>query len=212
MSNKLFFYDTETTGLPNYSEPSSDPNQPHIVQLAAKVIDTETRIDLGSMNVIIKPDGWTIPAEVAEIHGITTERALDEGVPAKQALEQFLAMWKLDGSILRRVGHNQSFDARMVRIAMHRHGYDDMDHILWKGSPALCTGNMSKPILKLKATAKMKAAGFNGAKMPKLSEAYEFFTGKSMEGAHDALNDVDACIAVYFGVQDYEQSLAKEAA
>jgi DNA polymerase III subunit epsilon len=212
MSNNLFFYDTETTGFPEYSKPSGDPCQPHIVQLAAKIIDSATRIDHGSMNVIIKPDDWVIPAEVTAIHGITTERAMDEGIPAKQALDQFLELWKPSEGMLRRVAHNQSFDARMVRIALHRHGYDELTNVLWKGGAALCTGNMSKPILKIGATEKMKAAKFTGSKMPKLSEAYEFFTGKEMEGAHDAMNDVDACIAVYFGCQDYAESQKQEAA
>lgn len=36
---KAIVYDTETTGLPLFSQPSEDPRQPHIVQLAAIVVD-----------------------------------------------------------------------------------------------------------------------------------------------------------------------------
>jgi DNA polymerase-3 subunit epsilon len=208
----LFAYDTETTGIPNHNEPRGDPNQPHIVQLACAVFDPLTRLTKESFCAIIKPDGWTIPDDVAAVHGITTERALDEGRPAREVLDRFLELWKKDNQILRRLAHNQNFDARMVRIAMHRHGYNDMDHVLWKGGPALCTATMSKPILKMEATAKMKAAGFNTSKTPKLSEAYEYFTQKTLEGAHDAMNDVNACIAVYFGVQDYLEANKKEVA
>ena len=72
----LFFYDTETTGIPNFKEPSEHPDQPHIVQIAAALVDDETRKTVSSINLIIKPDGWAIPEELTEIHGIsTTNRA-----------------------------------------------------------------------------------------------------------------------------------------
>jgi len=86
------FFDTETSGLPLFSEPSEDPRQPHIVQLAAALVNLDTREVLEELNVIIKPDGWEIPDEVAVIHGITTERALAEGIPEIEALDRFLAL------------------------------------------------------------------------------------------------------------------------
>ncbi|WP_182340872.1 hypothetical protein [Comamonas koreensis] len=58
-------YDTETTGLPLFKEPSEHPDQPHIVQLGAILVDLNTRTTIASMDVIIRPDGWTIPDEVA---------------------------------------------------------------------------------------------------------------------------------------------------
>lgn len=41
------FYDTETTGLPL----SEHPDQPHIVQLAAILVDLDTRREIASMAV-----------------------------------------------------------------------------------------------------------------------------------------------------------------
>jgi len=195
---QAIFFDTETSGLPLFSEPSEHPRQPHIVQLAAVLVDMETREHLSSMNTIIRPDGWTIPKEVANIHGITTERAMDEGIPEDQALEQFMALW----AQRMRIAHNESFDARIIRIAQSRFGYSEEQLALWKGGEALCTLSMATPIMRLPPTAKMRSAGFNKFKSANLQEAHTYFCGKPFEGAHDALADVNACSAVYWAIQD----------
>ncbi len=67
-------FDTETTGLPNYKAPVNNDSQPYIVQLAAILVDDEGDT-VSEMSVIIKPNGWTIPEEVAKIHGIDDRRA-----------------------------------------------------------------------------------------------------------------------------------------
>lgn len=198
----ILAYDTETTGLPNWGAPSEDASQPHIVQLAAILIEEDTREELEVLNVIVKPDGWTIPAEVAAIHGITHERALAEGIPEDEALERFMALWQrcceAGGG---RLAHNESFDMRILRIALMRYvGQEQAD--AWKAGPAICTQTASTPICKLPPTAKMIAARRNHPKSPNLAEAYEFFTGQKLEGAHDALVDVTACIAVHWAITD----------
>lgn len=70
----LLFYDSETTGLPLFDQPSEDPRQPHLVQLAAILCDEDGKTK-ASINLIIKPNGWVIGDEVAAIHGITQDVA-----------------------------------------------------------------------------------------------------------------------------------------
>jgi DNA polymerase-3 subunit epsilon len=67
---------------------------------------------------------------------------------------------------------------------------------------------MATPIIKLPPTAKMVAAGRHHPKTPNLGEAYRFFTGHELEGAHSALVDVDACIACYYAMTDVEDDKA----
>lgn len=204
---RALVFDTETSGLPLFHEPSEDPRQPHIVQLGARLVDLDTRKAIATIDLIIKPDGWTIPADVAAVHGITTEHALDVGVPESLALQMLLAMWERCDL---RVAHNETFDQRIVRIGLKRAtiaplmGRSDA----WKEGAAECTARMSTPICNLPPTAKMIAARRNHAKTPNLAEAFEFFTGNKLEGAHSALVDVDACIAVYFAIKDREQAPA----
>lgn len=192
------FYDTETTGLPLFKEPSEHPDQPHIVQLAALLVDLDSRKVINSMDVIICPDGWTIPAEVAAIHGITTERALDQGVPEGSAIGVFMDMW---GQSQIRIAHNEPFDARILRIALMRFTDEaTADH--WKAGKAECTARLATPICKIPPTPKMVAAGFNKFKTANLGEAYRHFTGKELENAHSALADVQGCMEVYFAIKE----------
>jgi len=199
---KAIFYDSETQNLPLFSQPSEDQRQPHIVQLAAIVVDLDTREQLSSMNTIIRPDGWTIPEKVSKIHGITTERALADGIPEADALDMFLSLW---GQQLR-VAHNEQFDARIVRIAQSRFGYSETDLALWKGGKALCTQRMATPIMKLPPTPKMRAAGFFKHKSANLQEAFTYFTGAPFENAHSAMADVKACFAIYFAIVDAKKA------
>lgn len=204
---RALFFDSETSGLPLFNEPSEDPRQPHIVQLGARLVDLDTRKAIATIDLIIKPDGWTIPADVAAVHGITTEHALDVGVPEELALQMLLAMWERCDV---RVAHNETFDQRIVRIGLKRAKIAALmgRSEAWKEGPAECTARMSTPICKLPPTAKMLAANRKHPKTPNLSEAFEFFTGNKLENAHSALVDVDACLAVYFAIKDREQAPA----
>ena len=166
------FYDTETTGLPLFHEPSEDPRQPHIVQLAASLVDLQSRQVIASMDVIVRPEGWEIPAEVAAIHGITTERAREVGVSEAVALRTFVALY----NARKRIAHNEQFDARIIRIGLMRYQVG-MDPDVWKAGQSECTQLMSTPILKLPPTEKMRAAGRTHFKSANLGEAYKHFTG-----------------------------------
>lgn len=197
------FYDTETTGLPLFHEPSEDPRQPHIVQLAAALVDLDSRRTIASMDVIVRPDGWEIPAEVAAIHGITTDHARAVGVAEATALRMFVGFY----NARKRIAHNEQFDARIVRIGLKR--YDvGLDPDVWKAGPSECTQALSTPILKLPPTEKMRAAGRMHSKSANLGEAYKHFTGNELVGAHSAMVDVQACMAVYFAIKDGARAAA----
>lgn len=59
MQNLGIFFDTETQGLPLWNDPSEDPRQPHIVQLAAALDDGDV------VDADIFPDRPEEPAEAA---------------------------------------------------------------------------------------------------------------------------------------------------
>jgi DNA polymerase-3 subunit epsilon len=185
--------DTETTGLPDFRSPSDAPQQPHLVQLAMILMDDDL-VERASVSVIIKPDGWVIPDEVAAIHGITTEMALLLGVPEKQAVDLYVSLMYGTGATA--IAHNSDFDMRIMRIAMLRAGYDKEWQDARKPN-AFCTMKNTINIINLPPTPKMIAAGFRKPKPPKLSECIQHFFGEELIGAHDALVDVRACVRVY---------------
>ena len=193
-AKNLFFFDTETTGVPVWKEPSEGDNQPHLVQIAAELVDNESREVIESMDVIIRPDGWTIPEETIELHGITEKIASEQGIPEKEAVQMFLNM---HNKAILRVAHNKTFDERLIRIALKRY-YDDIDSEepqpsdIWKAGEGFCTMWKTKKALGLK-------------KIPTLAEALEGLTGRKLEGAHNAENDTKACRDIYFALMDLER-------
>lgn len=200
----ILAFDTETTGLPDYRAPSDAAHQPHLVQLAMLLLD-EDLTERASVSLIIKPDGWEIPEDVAKIHGIDTAAAARLGVPEKVATDLFVSM--LYGTGARALAHNVDFDQRIMRIAMLRCGYDKA----WQERQtveSLCTLKASTHIVNLPPTPKMVAAGFNKPKPPKLSECIEFFFQEPLEGAHDALVDVRACVRVFRHLQTAQVRVA----
>ena len=194
------FYDTETTGLPLFREPSEHPNQPHIVQLAACLVDLYNRKTIACMDATVRPDGWTIADDVAAIHGITTEKAQEIGIPESLAVGMFMELW---GHRVR-IAHNEQFDARILRIALMRHE-DNATAEDWSSGTSQCTATMTTPICQIPPTAKMLAAGFKKFKTPNLTEAYQHFIGNSFENAHSAMADVQACMAIYFAMNGEKQ-------
>lgn len=199
--NLALAYDVETNGMPIWNEPSSDPRQPHLVQLAAHLVDVDARRIIQTIDLIAEPDGWEIPDDVAEIHGITTEHAMEVGLPENVMLDAFICLWNRCDF---RVAHNETFDSRLIRIAIKRHFGDDAMADLWKAGTAECTCNMATPIVNLPPTAKMRAAGRHTPKRANLSEAYKHFTGQELEDAHSAIADVNACLAVWYAMKDQE--------
>lgn len=189
---KLIF-DTETTSFVQDRLPFNHSSQPKLVELGMKLTD-----DAGKMiqcaSMIVKPDGWIIPTAAAAVHGITTETALAIGVPYRLVVALFCEWYNLADEV---VAHNESFDDRVMRCAIHQNGRDPNEKM--KNLKRTCTVIMATPIVNLPPTAKMIAAGFgNKPKMPNLTECVRFFFGETFEGAHRALNDVEQCARIYF--------------
>jgi DNA polymerase-3 subunit epsilon len=175
----ILFFDTETTGKYDFRAPLRASHQPYLVQIGAALLADSGRI-VSTFSAIVKPDGWTIPAEAAAIHGITTEVAIGLGWDSIKAMAVFDSMRKRADLW---VAHNHDFDAAVLNTQAARHNCD------WDPLQSFCTMKTMTQVCQL--------PGPYGLKWPKLSEAYKHATGKDFVGAHDAMADVLGCIEVY---------------
>ena len=172
----ILFFDTETTGLPkNWKAPVTDLNNwPRMVQLAYLLYDTNGN-KISSGDYIIKPNGFTIPFEASQIHGITTEKAISEGVEIKYVLKDFEILVNKATYI---VAHNISFDEKIVGAEFLRHKINDTLSAKMK----ICTMESSTNFCAID--------GPRGYKWPNLSELHYKLFKTGFEEAHNASVDI----------------------
>jgi DNA polymerase III epsilon subunit-like protein len=169
--------DTETTGV----KPTD-----RIVSICWSLYDGTGRERSLSHHVIF-PEGFTIPAEAAAIHGITTAKARKTGIPLSTALTGLLGEIASHKPWLY-VGHNVAFDRPIV---LNEYGRLRMEENL-STLPTFCTMKTATPICRL------PQRGRGGYKWPKLAELHQYLFGKPHTGAHDAAADVRATARCFF--------------
>src|SRR5262249_37695769 len=116
---KYLGFDTETTGLIKFGIDLMDTSQPRIIQLAAELYDAAGNA-LQTLNAILRPEEWPEMEEGAvKAHGISLERAMDEGRDAKTVLAEFNEM-KAQADT--RFAFNISYDKKMLAREAGFHG------------------------------------------------------------------------------------------
>lgn len=187
----FLIFDTETTGLPkDWNAPLTDSdNWPRMVQLAWQLHD-ETGKLLSAENHIIKPEGYTIPFNATKIHGISTERAEEEGKDLTAVLALFEeALQKSKYA----VGHNIGFDVNIVGAECYR-----------KNAPLTVCERQQLDTKDLSVDFCALPGGRGGKyKWPTLTELHEKLFGVGFADAHDAAYDVDATAKCFFGLVNH---------
>ena len=189
------FFDTETTGLPaRFDADFCDvDNWPRMVQLGFLAYDDSGKLQ-DSADMIIKPEGFTIPEEVVRIHGISTERALADGVGLSEALEKFVCALD-EASVL--VSHNIDFDHKIVGAELYRFGlHSDVETL--KEIKKFCT---------MKSTTDFCAIPKDGYgyKWPTLSQLHWKLFAKEFSGMHSAYQDAEACARCFFKLKELQE-------
>lgn len=179
-------FDTETTGLPgNWNAPLSDfENWPRCIQLAWQLHRPDGSL-VSSYNALIRPEGFTIPFNAEKVHGISTDRALREGVPLAEALAVFSEALAEATHV---AGHNVQFDINIIGCEYLRGGQADK----FAGKKVLDTKDLSTDYCAL-------PGGKGGKyKWPSLSELYRKLFDTHFQEAHDAGYDTIATGKCFF--------------
>lgn len=194
---RLLAFDTETTGI--------RPGLDKIVQLAYILHNTSTGVNELEANLLCRPDGWTIPQEASNVHGITTEHALEHGINAESVLAMFkLALESADAV----VGHNVTFDKNFVNSVATVNWPETFDTMTLNID--VCQVPLSERQLAAQQRHTLPDGTFSWQpdggwpkfKSPNLTETYSHYFGETFDGAHDALADVRATLAVYLKMRE----------
>ena len=169
------FPDTETTGF------ARGGVQPRLVSIAWMIAEDPGRPRVFKHS-IIKPEGFTIPQAAAAVHGITTERALAQGLPLTAVLHDFAYDLR---TLLPRaiVAHNVAYDIPIIAAEFTQIRIADP----CQGRATYCT----------MIAARDRWPGESA----KLGDVYARVFRSTLQNAHNASADVWACAQIFFALQ-----------
>lgn len=178
------FFDTETTGLPSRFS-SNFKEWPRLIQLGWLLTDEQGKL-LRSEDVIIKPDGFSIPLRTIRIHGITMKQALKQGIFLQDALAHFSEVLRFSHIL---IGHNVDYDYHVIKAEFKRKKIES----LIERYPRFCT--MKTPLI-IEFCRLLR--GDNQSNWPSLSELYFYLFNEPLRGAHNAFQDAQATAECFF--------------
>ncbi len=165
-ASSLAVFDLETTGI--------DVETSRIVTANVSVIDADGAV-LESSDWLLNP-GVEIPAGATAVHGISTERAQADGMPAGEGVGQILERLR---AVLERslpvVAYNAPYDFTILNREARRHGLAALE----------TPGPIIDPLVIDKAVDRYR-------KGKRTLEAAAAFYGVPLDDAHDAAADAVA--------------------
>lgn len=186
----ILFIDTETNGLPKWSEPSDDPGQPYLLRLSMLLGEPDT--DQGTFDAYVNwGNGLEISPEITEINGITREVLEQEGQPPDVVLKQFVEFVNAADQV---AAYGFAFDRRIMRTALMRNGVSRED---WAERMAKLDNGID---IMAMARGVCAIPGKRGFKNPKLQEAVGILLGAQDWTPHDCMDDCRMARAVYYHI------------
>lgn len=180
----LCIFDLETTGLPKRDKSLTDVSQPHIMQLGAIMV-TKNWEEVASMQVLIKPEGWSSQAGATAVHNISMRQCELYGIRLKAALAMFMDMVRSSTEI---IAYALPFDETLIDIELARLNAAPQE---WKRGGLVRTCAMQQA-----------AARWNNGKSMKLTAAYERATGRAFDQLHRGLSDARAALEIMRALRD----------
>lgn len=183
-TSMILFLDTETTGLPpEPPTPTTEPDAwPRIVEMGWQTYSTD-RQQLARNALLVRPDGFEIPDEAVDVHGITTQEARDSGKEITTVLKTFKQALE-DVDVI--VAHNARFDLGVLLAEFYRAGIDTSLADL----PVICTMRSAVEFCRHEGTTT--------GNFPSLGTLYEALTDRSPTREHRAGADVQTLVSCFW--------------
>ena len=191
----FLIFDTETTGLPKkWNAPITDTNNwPRCVQIAWQLHNEYGEL-VEQQDFLIKPEGFNVPYDAEQIHGISTLLADQKGDSLEDVLNYFNEALSKSKFV---VGQNVKFDLNIMGCEFHRKGIN--------------TNLNELPILDTcteKTATLCQIPGGRGGKfkLPTLTELHQHLFNSGFGEAHNATADVEAttrCFLELIRLQNY---------
>jgi DNA polymerase III epsilon subunit-like protein len=181
--------DTETSGLMDFKKPADAPGQPRVCSIGLIFVNEDLTTE-SEIEHLIKPNGWRLDnnSEAAKINGLTQEKLDAEGVDIKEVLRTYGE--SIDNKRII-VGHNCSFDMKLMRAELRFAGMPDR----YMQTRSLCTMWGSRDVVGI------PAKNGRGFKIPKLIEACDYF-GIEQPAKHTALADARSALEILRKLRD----------
>lgn len=174
--------DTETSGLFDFSKPADAEGQPRLAHLGMILVDAELKEE-SVIDLLVKPEGWTMPPEAAAINHLPHDLLLEKGLPVGDVLRAYTEVVDA-GRVI--VAFNAQYDTKIMRGELRRAAIDDR----FERTPNICVMRALTDICQIP-----KANG-RGFKFPKLAEAMVHF-GIEQHGAHSAGGDAMSALLLF---------------
>lgn len=190
----FLFFDIETAGRPrSWKAPATDVfNWPRLVEIAWQLYDKKVQL-IESNQFIIKPEGFEIPYDSERIHGISMEKAKEEGVPVKEALEAFAKV--VDSSDTKfSVAHNMNLGENVLGAEFYRKSMNLRLH----STEQICVMQEGTYFCKLPGTR-------GRYKWPSLQQLYAKVFGAGYIRENGAMDDVQAVANCFFKLVEKEE-------
>ena len=199
---KILVFDTETSGLPEKGASIYHHSKwPYIIQISYILYDLSDNSVVIKNNYVKIDNSIIIPPDSFEIHHLTHEILNEKGSNIIPIMEEFNEHLKIADLV---VGHNISFDKRMVFVECFRHRINQY-FTQFKGSekinkPEYCTMKNTTDFCKIERLSKTNNLYY---KTPSLTELYfKLFPNDSLPiNLHNSLVDVLITLRCYIKYQ-----------
>jgi exodeoxyribonuclease-1 len=185
MAASIFWYDLETSGI--------DPRDARIMQFAGQRTDMNLELVGEPVNILIRMTDEILPdPDAIVLTGITPQATITDGMTEAEFLDIFSSTVATPDTIF--AGYNSvHFDDEFMRFLLYRNFYDPYE---WQWRDGRSRWDLLDVI---RMTRALRPDGISWPKddSGKATNRLELLTasnGLAHEHAHDALNDVMACI------------------